>query len=130
MNRPPFAPPMGEVLGTRLSENGKVVFEVQLPYQDALQLGGQISRVYLFAEAQMQLRSRLIRRGKNEATTYLLVPKDLRELLLSGELTKPAKAQVVENGDKYFLIFMVDKHPPFLAEQKRMRAKRTKRGRT
>src|SRR3990172_4045487 len=97
MNRPPFAPPMGEVLGTRLSENGKVVFEVQLPYQDALQLGGQISRVYLFAEAQMQLRSRLIRRGKNEATTYLLVPKP----------------------------------PPFLAEQKRMRAKRTnKRGRT
>ena len=70
---------MGTILSSRTKEDGKIVYEVLVDYEEALQLKGNINNVHLFSEDVAEIETKMTRRGKGEATTYLLVPKDLRK---------------------------------------------------
>ena len=97
---------MGVVLGTKVKDDGKVVFEVLLEQKEALQLKGHIEKVHLFSDKAAESEIVITQRGTNDATTYLLVPKEMRnETKLQGK----AKCQRIESNDKIFFVYSVDK---------------------
>jgi len=84
----------------------KVVFEVEMDYDDSLLLKGNIRNVHLFSEDAAEVDTHLSQRGTNEATKYFLIPRTLREGLdFDGEV----KCQKIETKDKKIFIFALDK---------------------
>jgi hypothetical protein len=73
---------MGEILTSRRhTQNGKVIVEVLLDQQEYRQLGGEMDNVYLFSERTASIPSKVSLRGRNEATKYFLIPRQLRKKL-------------------------------------------------
>jgi hypothetical protein len=97
---------MGTILTSRTKEDGKIVFEILVDYEEALQLKGSINNVHLFSEDVADIETRLTQRGKNESTYYFLVPKDLRkDLKFKGAV----KCQKIETKTKTMFIYVIDK---------------------
>ena len=66
---------MGTILGSKITKDNHVIFEVQLDYEESLQLKGHIKKVHLFSEDAADIKANLSQRGKNEATKYFLIPR-------------------------------------------------------
>ena len=97
---------MGTILSTKLKGAENVVFEVLMPYEEAVQLQGHMDDIHLFSENISELRANVSTRGKNGATKYFLVPRDLRR---SISLNKEINCQKIELKDKVIFIYSVDK---------------------
>ena len=97
---------MGKILGTKTTKEGRVVFEVELDYDESLQLKGHIQNVHLFSEDVADIKTNLSQRGKNEATKYFLIPRELRSNLKFNE---KVKCQKLETDNKIIFIYVVDK---------------------
>jgi hypothetical protein len=97
---------MGRILGTRTTKDGKVVFEVELDYEEALLLKGHIQNIHVFSEDVAEIKTNLSQRGKNEATKYFLIPRELRANLKFNE---KVKCQKLETGNKIIFVYVVDK---------------------
>ena len=76
---------MGTILGSKVREDGKIVFEVCVDKKEAIQLGGKIDDIYLLALDKNAEETSVVQRGKNEATMYFLIPKDARQGLKKTE---------------------------------------------
>ena len=97
---------MGTILTSRTKEDNKIVFEIQVDYEEALQLKGSINNVHLFSEDVAEVETRLTKRGKDEATYYFLVPKDLRrDLKFNGKV----RCQKIDTKTKTIFIYVLDK---------------------
>jgi len=97
---------MGSIVSSKATKNGKVVFEVLMDYDEALQLRGHINNVYLFSEEVADIPSNISLRGKNEATKYFLIPKLLRkDIKFNSKVT----CQKLETPTKIAFIYFVDK---------------------
>ena len=70
---------MGTILSSKLKGEGKVIFEVLLTYDEAIQLQGHMDNIHLFSEDVTHLKTIISTRGKGAATKYLLIPRDLRK---------------------------------------------------
>lgn len=97
---------MGKILGTKTTKEGKVVFEVEVDYEEALQLKGYIDNIFLFSEDTADIKTNLSTRGKNEATKYFLIPRELRENIKFNE---KVKCQKIETSTKLIFIYLVNK---------------------
>jgi len=97
---------MGKVLGTKVTKDSKVIFEVEMTYEESLQLKGNIKNIHLFSEDAAEIKTNLSQRGKNEATKYFLIPRDLRVNLKFNE---KVKCQKLETNTKIIFIYVVDK---------------------
>lgn len=97
---------MGVVKRSEFLENGKVLFEVEMNYEECLELKGHIKEVYLFSEDAAEIKTNLAQRGTNEATKYFLIPKDLRKGL---QFKEKVKCQKIETSEKSIFIFVVKK---------------------
>ncbi len=97
---------MGRILGTKTTKEGKVIFEVELGYEEALQLKGHINNICIFSEDAAEIKTNLSQRGKNEATKYFLIPRDLRSNLKFNE---KVKCQKLETDSKIIFVYVVDK---------------------
>lgn len=97
---------MGKILGTKTTKEGKVVFEVEVDYEEALQLKGYIDNIFLFSEDTADIKTNLSTRGKNEATKYFLIPRELRENIKFNE---KVKCQKIETPTKLIFIYLVSK---------------------
>jgi len=97
---------MGNVLSTKITKNNKVVFEIELDYEQSLKLGGHIKNVHVFSEDAADIKTNLSQRGTNEATKYFLIPRELRRNLRFDE---KVKCQKMETVDKNIFVFMVNK---------------------
>lgn len=93
---------MGTILGSKIREDGKVIYEVLLDADESLQLRGHVHNVHLFSDNNAEAHSRLTRRGKNDATMYLLVPKEFRAGL---EDSMNARCQIIKEENKTFFVF-------------------------
>lgn len=98
---------MGTIISSKLKGEGKIVFEVLLEYDEAIQLQGHMDNVIVFSENNTEISTRISTRGKNSATKYLLIPKNLRTNL---RLDKGVSCQKLELKDKVLLIYAVDKY--------------------
>lgn len=97
---------MGEIIGSKVGKGGKIVYEVVVDYDEALQLKGHMKNIHVFSEDVSLISSNLSVRGKNDATKYFLVPKELRGgLRLSGSV----KCAKIDLPSKTVFTFIVDK---------------------
>lgn len=97
---------MGSILSSRIKDDGKVVFEVLVEYDEVIQLQGHMDNVHLFSENVINITTNLSQRGKNDATKYFLVPRELRKnLKFSGEVA----CQRLETKSKIFFVYIIDK---------------------
>ncbi|NPE26662.1 hypothetical protein HNV12_01505 [Methanococcoides sp. SA1] len=97
---------MGTILSTKMTKDDKVVFEVEMDYEDSLKLKGHIKNIHIFSEDAAEIKTNLSQRGTNEATKYFLIPRELREGL---QFNKNVKCQKIETDSRNVFIFVVDK---------------------
>lgn len=97
---------MGRILGTKTTKEGKVIFEIEMDYEESLQLKGHIKNIGVFSEDAAEIKTNLSQRGKNEATKYFLIPRELRTNLKFNE---KVKCQKLETDGKIIFVYVVDK---------------------
>jgi len=97
---------MGKIISSR-KEKSKVVAEVMFDYEEYLQLKGHLDDVYLFTDHVSEFKANISQRGKNEATKYFLIPRQLRKGLKFNNLTS---CQKIDFKDKVIFIYVVDKN--------------------
>jgi len=97
---------MGVILSTRAVKDNKVIFDVELDYEESLSLKGFTKNIHVFSEDASEINTNLSQRGVNEATKYFLIPKELRNNLTFGE---KVKCQKIETPLKNIFIFVVNK---------------------
>lgn len=97
---------MGAILTSRRHEHtGKVIVEVLLDPAEYRQLGGEMDNIYLFTERAAAIPSRVSLRGRNEATKYFLIPRQLRrKLSISGGVS----CQRFDHDCRSVFIYVVD----------------------
>ena len=97
---------MGTILGTKITKDNKIIFEVEMDYEESLKLKGHIKNVHIFSEDAAEIKTNLSQRGTNEATKYFLIPRELRGDLKFNE---QVKCQKVETDTRTIFVFVVDK---------------------
>lgn len=97
---------MGEILGSKAKSDGRVIVEVLLDYEEAIQLQGHMNNVHLFSENITDLKTNISTRGKNASTKYLLIPKNLRKNIA---FDKEINCQKIELKDKIIFVYIIEK---------------------
>jgi hypothetical protein len=98
---------MGEIISSKVREDGKVVFEVAVGYEEAKQLKGHLNKIHIFSEDVADIESNIAQRGKNDATKYFLIPKELRKNLKISNM--PVGCQKIETNSKCIFIYVIDR---------------------
>jgi len=99
---------MGTIISTKTRENGKVVVEISLEYEEALQLHGHLENIHIFTENVEGFGAQISGRGKNEATKYFLIPRELRKDIKLKSNT-PVACQKIETSTNIMFVYIVDK---------------------
>lgn len=99
---------MGTIINSKIRDDGKVAFEVVLDYDEALQLKGFMDNVHLFTENINGPGSQISGRGKNEATKYFLIPRELRKGLELKSNTK-VNCQKIDTATRTIFLYIIDK---------------------
>lgn len=97
---------MGSIISSRREAN-KVVVEASLDHEELVQLKGEIDNVHLFSEKIADLQTNISQRGKNEATKYFLIPRNLRKDL---NISEPVSCQRINTPDKAIFVYVVNKN--------------------
>ncbi len=96
---------MASILSTRRADNTRVIAEVLLSSDEMRQLQGEMNDVRLFTEHVAKIPSRVSLRGKNEATKYFLIPRQLRKnLAVHGKVS----CYRLEPEGKSIFIYVLD----------------------
>lgn len=98
---------MGTILSSRMKDDGKVIFEVSLDYDEAKQLKGFMDDVHIFSENVADIRTKISTRGKNDATKYFLVPRELRKKL---NFNSDISCQKIDLKTKTIFVYVVEKY--------------------
>jgi hypothetical protein len=98
---------MGSIISSKVRDDDKVVIEVCIDKDEALQLKGNLNDIHIFAEGVVDVDTHLSLRGKNEATKYFLIPKQLRRDL---EFSRKVRCQKIETGTKVMFVYVLDKY--------------------
>jgi len=97
---------MGRILGIKANKKENILLEVEISYEEFLQLKGHIKNIYIFSEDCIDINSNLSQRGKNDATKYFLIPKNLRKGL---RFVGSVKCKKLETESKSFFVYVIDK---------------------
>lgn len=100
---------MGSIISSQLREDGKVILEVSVDYEEALHLKGHMNDVHVFSEKTAMTKANLSQRGKNDATKYFLVPRELRKDL---KFNGPVNCQRMDTKTQTVFIYVIDKLKP------------------
>lgn len=84
----------------------KVHSEIVSEYDEYLQLHGNMEKVYLFSEKCATIQTNISQRGKNSATKYFLIPKQLRR---GFRCNNAISCQRLDLGDRIIFIYVLDK---------------------
>lgn len=97
---------MGTIISSRMQANGKVILEVSLDYEEAIQLQGRMDNIHLFSDSAPGVPANISQRGRNESTKYFLIPKQLRSNL---HFDKEVKCHKIEGKGKVIFIYTYDR---------------------
>lgn len=100
---------MGDILSSKMKEDGKVILEVCIDYDEALQLRGNMDNIHIFSENIADVKANMSQRGKNEATKYFLVPKSLRKDL---KFKSEVSCHRIDTKAKTIFVYVIDKLKP------------------
>ena len=96
---------MGSILGSKVTSDGKVIYSVCLEQDEALQLAGHIDDIHVFSSRVANVKTNVSARGKNSATQYFLIPRNLRKELNY----KNCACQRLETKSKIVFVYVIDK---------------------
>lgn len=97
---------MGEIINTKVAQDGKIELTLTLDYEEALQLKGRINNIRLFSEDTAEIKTNIAARGKNEATKYFLIPKKFRK---DFDFPKEVICQRIDSKTKTIFVYVIDK---------------------
>lgn len=97
---------MGTILSSRMKDDGKVIFEIAVDYDEAVQLGGHMDKVHIFSENMGSIETYVSQRGKNEATKYFLIPKSMRKNI---DMNMKIRCQKIETKNSSIFVYISDK---------------------
>ena len=97
---------MGSILSSKVKDDGKIVFEVCVDQEEALQLQGHLENIHVFSERTADKKTNMVQRGKNESTKYFLIPREMRSNLGYRGISK---CQRIETKSKIMFVYIVDK---------------------
>lgn len=97
---------MGSIISSRREAN-KVVVETALDHEELVQLKGEIDNVHIFSEKIADIQTNISRRGKNDATKYFLIPREMRKDL---NITEPVSCQRINTPEKVIFVYVVNKN--------------------
>jgi hypothetical protein len=97
---------MGEILNIINKGEDKVEVTLCLDRTYFKKLRGSLDKIHLFSEDILDFESKLVSRGKDESTKYLLIPKEINSEVFARE---DVTYSVIDDSDKLFLIFAVNK---------------------
>ena len=100
---------MGEILSTKVGKDS-VVFSVKMEQKEALQLKGHVEDIHIFSQRIADIRTNLSSRGKNCATKYFLVPRELRKDIKFPQ-TKQISCQRIDTTEHAIFVYLVSKIP-------------------
>ena len=98
---------MGSILCSRRSVDDatKVIVEVIMEQDEYRRLRGEIDEVYLFSDKFADIPSKVSLRGRNEATQYFLIPRQLRKRF---RVHGGVSCQMLESDGKSIFIYVLD----------------------
>ena len=97
---------MGTIVSTKIREDNKVQIELVVDCDEWMQLKGNLNDVHVFSDGIADIKANISQRGKNSATKYFLIPKELRAKLNFDENTK---CQKIDTKTKSIFVYVVDK---------------------
>ena len=97
---------MGAILGSKVTNDGKVIYTISLDHEEALQLKGHIHNIRVFSEHLVDIKTNLSERGKNASTKYFLIPTQLRKNL---KFNNEVLCQRLDSKNKTIFVYVVDK---------------------
>jgi superfamily II RNA helicase len=100
---------MGSILNSKIVKD-KIIFSVCMDQKEALQLKGHVNDIHIFSEHVADIRTNLSGRGKNSATKYFLVPKELRKDI-KFQQSKQISCQRLDTKEHVIFVYLVNKIP-------------------
>lgn len=97
---------MGTIISSKMQSNGKVILELSMDYDEAIQLQGRMDNIHIFSDSAPGIPANISQRGRNESTKYFLIPKQLRAHL---NFEKTVKCHKIEAKTKSIFIYTYDK---------------------
>jgi len=97
---------MGMILSSR-RKNDRVIVEAVVDHAELAQLKGEIDEIHLFSEKISDVQTNIAKRGKNEATKYFLIPREMRKDL---NIMEPVSCQRINTPEKAIFVYVVNKN--------------------
>ena len=99
---------MGKILNLKSFGKDKVRCELEISYEESLQLGGRLKQVYIFSDEPTieNIKTSVIVKGSHGSSKYLLIPKTLRKNL---KLPEKVTCCRLDFPEKIFFIYSIEK---------------------
>jgi hypothetical protein len=98
---------MGSIIGSKVVNEGKVVFSIVMDHEEALHLKGHIDKIHMFSERNLDVKTNVSMRGSMSATKYFLIPKGMRHNI---RFNSEVLCQKIETKDKLLFVYIIDKY--------------------
>ncbi len=89
------------------TNNDKVTVTLEITNNEYSDLAGELEKIHIFSEENLNDFTRLVQRGKRDSTKYILVPRDYRHNIM---LSDSIKCKTIETNTKKIMIFCVNKY--------------------
>ena len=96
---------MGEILSVKKQKNNQFLAEIRLDEREYLNLQGHTNDVMIFSDRVSFVDARMSQRGKNGATKYFLIPRQLRK---DVNFNSSISCQKIDCGKKILFVYVVD----------------------
>ena len=97
---------MAKIISSKKRDDGTVIVELNMDYDEAIRLKGNMDNIHLVSEDVSDIRSNVSFRGKNESTKYFLIPRQLRKDL---NVKTDAFCQRIDTDSKIVFVYLIDK---------------------
>jgi len=97
---------MGKILEIKSINEEKTNVKLELTQKELIWLKGNLEKMHIFSENNLEFITRLVKRGKRESTKYFLMPKEFRKGVMPSD---SVKCNLIETRTKYMFLFAVNK---------------------
>ncbi|MFW5704833.1 MAG: hypothetical protein ACOCXG_03230 [Nanoarchaeota archaeon] len=98
---------MGKILNLKSVSDDKVNITLELTQKEVQWLQGNLDKMHLFSENNLDTETRLVQRGKRESTKYILLPREFRSGVIPSNSIPCTK---IETKTKNIFIFAANKY--------------------
>ena len=97
---------MGKILQLKNKNAENVEVTLELSQREIEKLSGNMNKIHLFSEENLNIKTKVVQRGRRESTKYFLMPKEFRKDIRAAGITECSK---IETKNRNLYIFAVDK---------------------